>query len=75
VAEQTETHLSINDDAAPAFHVAAGTGERAGDGIPDDAVGTKFLLGPGAAREARDERGEHARTGERAAPLSRRLPR
>src|SRR5215475_14556141 len=44
VAEQAEPHLAVNDDAAPAFHIALRAGQRVGDGISDNRIRAQLLL-------------------------------
>jgi hypothetical protein len=73
VAEQTQAHLPVNDDAAPAFRIALRTGERLGNGIANHYIGTKLLLRMGVDGEACNRRGEHGRAGQRAGSLSRKL--
>src|SRR5262249_59780580 len=73
VAEQAEPHLAVNDDAAPALHIALRAGQRAGDSISDDRIRTQLLLAARAIRPACEHRGERDRREARATTLSRKL--
>jgi hypothetical protein len=75
VAEETEAHLSINDDAAPAFHVPLGAGQRLRDGISHYRIGTKLLRAARVIGTARNCRGSREHNDQRAAMFSRRLRR
>ena len=69
MAQETEPHLSINDDAAAAFRVALGSGQRSRDGVRDHRVGAK-AYGPRTGCETREQRRGRDRMHERAQPLS-----
>lgn len=72
MAEQAETHLSVDDNRAAALRIAWSAGERAGNRVGDDCVGLERVLRQRPAERSQGHDGERSRARERA--LSRTLP-